>query len=294
MINKILKLSSTIMLSTVYEVPLVSMTNMYIYVGYGENLTEKDFIERYVIIEDNKTAFEDLIIWFEPKLDLSWPKSNGYAFVYVKDEDNNIGSSYFLYYVLDDVAPEIYGPDTLTFNSNSNITIEQIISYYSAFDEVDGALTITCDDVIENKSKIIKLKAVDNSNNVAIKNVKVNFVEKNNFWYIESTIDVTNKKLFNAEEIVNLLIEKDLMQNIDYLYANYNSNLYVNNYMITGLYTVGIDIYSLENNSPFTIKVNINVIDEETDEEISETHWWDSLFLFIKKLFQKIIDFFTF
>ena len=275
------------------EYPEIELQNMYLYVGYGEQLSEQEFTNKFISIKDDKTPFNKLKIRYEPELKLLWP-TNGYSTIFVTDENDNTSSKNFLYYVLDDVPPTIFGPSRLNFTKDDNIDISTILSYYSANDEIDGNINVTTDDDFNNQTTIINIKAQDNSNNISFKSIKINILEENQYWYVKTTLDLDNQNYYSAEDIVDILINKGYLENIDYLYACFKENVYESNYMIAGLYSLQIDIFTLNNSVPFTIDVELNVISNEIIETKEETYWWDSLFLFIKKLFQKIIYYFTF
>ena len=298
MIYKILKLSVISMLllnsSSPLDYPEVEASNMYLYVGYSEQLTIEEFTNRFFTISDNKTPREKLKIEYVPELKLSWP-INSYSCIYVTDEDGNSSSMNFLYYVTDDLAPEIYGPNILTFHYDENVSLEEILSYYSAHDEVDGKSEIVTNDTYQNKSTNILLQAYDKVGNVGNKLIQIDVLETPSFWYVETTLDLDNLTYYSAEEIVNLLMEKQLLEKFEYLYACYQNNIYETNYHISGLYEEKIDIYVINESIPRTINIKLNVLSSnQTIEEEKEEFWWDSFLLFIKKLFQRIIDFFTF
>ena len=114
---------------------------------------------------------------------------------------------------------------------------------------------------------------------------------ENDYWIVSNIIvEVTDDNFISASDLTELLIKENKIQNIDFLYANYLSDIYEENYMIIGLYNEQIEII-IPNNISLIFDVTIKVSSSDVLEE--KIPWYIYIFLFFKKLFQKIINFFT-
>lgn len=285
-------INTTILLMSNQNIPSIEGPNE-IYIAYSENLSIEQFTNKYFTFSDIETPKEKLKVKYKYQLTLNWPNTSC-NIITITDEDNNFATKPFTLYVKDDLGPKIYGPDSISFDYNSIPNTKEILSYYSSFDEVDGPCTISLEKELTTSSTSFTLISLDKSKNITTKNVKLNLLNEPKYWYVETTLNITNKSYLSASSIIDTLIENNYLQKIDYTYAYYIDPVYEKNYMITGLYEVEIEIYTLELKEPFIIKVKLNVSNENTNkqEEITTTPWWEKIFYFIKKLFQKIINFF--
>lgn len=201
----------------------------------------------------------------------------------VKDSSDNYSETFKINITnIDNVPPSITGPSSLKYTLENKPTIQQILSEFNVFDNVDSNLEITieedtysdsqttgtyyvslsCTDLEENKSPVftIKIEVVDI------------LLDLN-----ELSLSLPTSKNYTIEEINEII-------NLEEPYTIVQ-NTYSPNYNIKGNYIIE---YKLENSSTIIININTYTDQKQQTQITSDKQKKETLFSKIKSFFSTI------
>ncbi len=214
-----------------------------------------------------------------------------YIFFQVSDSSSNISEIFKMKVTtIDDVAPIIIGPSSLSYLLKDKPSINNILLEYKVKDNVDIDLEILVEDSTYNEkvelgTYYLSLYSIDSSNNKSAPfKVKIDIVDKL-LNLNEITLYLSTSSLKSIEEI-NALVNI----NEEYILIE---DTYTPNYSTAGSYII---TYELENSTiiKLTVKtynemLSIKEVNKEETKSISKK---ETFFSKIKSFFLKIINFF--
>lgn len=260
-----------------------------------------EFLNEYDA-SDNNTPTSLLHIEIENYEDYDFSTIGDYDLTLVtKDISNNYGYRDVSLNIIDDVAPILYAPNSITVSSYNSVTIPQIIEQARAYDEIDGEVEVKC--IGNNYSANakyagtyeVKLQATDSSNNRITATITMNVIDdKAPIWFIdEISLTLLKGEYQDATAITKTLMESNQIQQRAFIEAKFIKGIYQDNYHKVGLYETTIEI-TFQDLSVDDYDLKIKVVDKLTESTaIKKTlidHFIDFI-SFIIKHFKRFINF---
>ncbi len=210
----------------------------------------------------------------------------GTYYVTYSVSDNSQNITYFTVSVVvtDGKAPEITGDDLIS--SDKLLTDAEILSYFTAVDDVDGDITNKiyiksndCPGMIKGTYQIV-IEVKDNGNNITTKYVGYNIYDNAApVYWISDMIQVSSDVILTESQIVKILIEMGKATNNDsiVLETNYfdNSNVKgeyeiiarcTNEFGITRNEKILIGVFGKKENIKEDMPETRNEVDEKEDK----------------------------
>lgn len=254
-------------------------------ISYQNNLTEDDIYRKFKI--PSKHLIKDH--YFDSNLILNYPHTSNHI-LYLIDKENNIYQHNFTLNIIDDISPLIYGPDILEFDYKLLPSTEELLQYYTSYDEIDLYLQLEIDlqleDIITKPGKyVFNLSSQDYSCNFISKPISLNITSLDKEPYHIKRI--TKRTMINhyvsPEDMMKELISRNLIENKKYEKCHYISDEYSSNYNKEGVYMSTLEL----THSYHTIKINIKFLNEK--EALNDkTSLISSIVNFFKKIFNLI------
>lgn len=241
-------------------------------VSYLDNLNPLTYHSNFTIT-DNYYDLEDLVITVNVGTFDGTPKTSTITYT-VTDPSGNVQTAQMVVHVIDDVAPEIFGPDEFTTTISSGLTLGTILTQYSASDEIDGTrtnyITVISNNYTANKdvagTYYITLRVSDTSGNVAEKTIEVTVSDDvvPVFYVTRAFISVAESITLTLEDIIRILYVTGQIESMEgYTLV---ASTYFGNELNPGVYTLtisnGINLLSIainvDANAPVVYAIQFN------------------------------------
>lgn len=283
----------------IIEVNNLINANTLVY-SYKKALTEEDLIKE--ILLNVRVYKENVNKLFTPniKLDYFVPYKLGFFgfSIYVTDGINETYWNGFVD-IIDDYGPIISGPKVITTSINHVVTKDEILTMYSAYDDIDKNMVIK--DIYLNEYhqndnpktkgeyKII-ISAKDINNNLSMYEAKINVLDDDTkLWYLsDSTLHIIEGTKVSALELVRRLVDENMLEDLEYEYANYVSDTQIDGTQAPGIHYITIRVETKEGVFKY---LNIKVIVEENTVKEIETNVEEDIWTKIKNFFVSILNY---
>jgi hypothetical protein len=204
--------------------------------------------------------------------------------------------------MIDDVAPVISGDDEIVIKAGDVLTDADILSHYSAFDEIDGEtdVEIKNNGLTGNTNNIglytCEIESIDSSNNIALKTIFLQVTDSDgpSFYVNESIITQYGTHMISSDEIIQSLVRTNQLPEKNYVYSEFLYGNYKgeNGEIAIGTYSERVSAHADDGSieySNVTIVVK-SIIDSETN---SKTSFWSTLLSWFSNLWKSICQFFA-
>lgn len=194
---------------------------------------------------------------------------------------------------IDDIPPSIEGPDRIYAEKGQLLDEEEILSHFTAEDEIDGTildLKITSNTYSSNYDMLgvfpLIVEAADLSNNKMNKTVYVNVDDNEGpvFYVNQTMIEAYEGELISPEQATIALVENGTIPNKKYTKAEYLSGDYLASNGKAGTYQTILVSYA-EDGTKQTTKLTIKVHPNKQTNENIFIKFFKDLIAFIKKIF---------
>lgn len=212
-----------------------------------------------------------------------------YIFFQVKDSSSNISETFKMKITnIDDIAPIIIGPSSISYLLSKKPSINNILLEYKVKDNIDENLEIlveeeTFSEAIELGTYYLSLYSIDKSDNRSAPfKIKIELVDKL-LNLNEITLYLPTSSLMTIENINNLINLKEEYTLIE--------DTYTPNYSNVGTYSISyeLDDYSIIKLIVKTYNPVISI--KEVNKEENPTIKKETFFTKLKSFFLKIINF---
>ncbi len=258
------------------KMPIITLPEQEFVFSYMNNLNYDNFINEFKIDLKYKSYSFD-------KCPNFYSIGTTKGTLYLEDRSMIYLINYKLK-IIDDVPPLLFGPSKLILNK-SNLSIDNLIQNYIAYDEIDHDLKISIqehnyDKNVNEGNYFFILFTQDKSKNSTSKKVNVT-IKKNTIYEnnLDFKLTLEKKSFYYESEIIEILKNKHLLnnQNVQYHYLNLTEK---NIFSSTGIKNISLASDDLKTK----INIQLNVIDKiETKQSI--------FYSFFKNLFEKLIQF---
>jgi len=204
--------------------------------------------------------------------------------------------------IIDDIAPEINGEDEIVIKAGEKLTDEEIISHYSATDEIDGQteVTIKCNNLEGNYNSIgiytCEIESKDSSNNVATKTIFLQVVDSTgpSFYVNEGTITQFGSHMISSDEVVESLVRSNQLPKKNYVYSEFLYGNYQgkNGEIEIGTYNEKVAAHADDGSIEYA-SVTIIVKSEEQNISKHKVSFWEKIALWFVNLWKAIRHFFS-
>lgn len=202
--------------------------------------------------------------------------------------------------IIDDVNPEINGSDTISTATSSILTVDGLLSYYEAVDEIDGEnvhLGIQKDEYHEGDNSEregdydVVLVATDQSGNKAEKTITVEVRDKDApVWFVyKSVLTVIEDASLTPMEIVDKLVVEGTIDDLDYVRAEIVSGQPVDGTQEPGEYQLTIKAETMDGQTRYA-NLTLKVI--AASEAGIQQEKVNGFFQFFIDLWNSIVSFF--
>ena len=202
--------------------------------------------------------------------------------------------------VVDDVKPVISGVDEICINAGYSLSDEEILSHYSAVDEIDGETELK----IENRDigtavglYSCDVISTDSSGNKAVKTVFVQVTDSDGpeFYVNKSTITIYGYHMISSDTIVKALVTTNQLPEKTYVYSEFISGNYASetDEIDCGTYQERIAAHADNGDieySDVTIIVKSASESKETDVDLT---FWDKVVQWFASIWAAISNFFA-
>lgn len=187
--------------------------------------------------------------------------------------------------LIDDIAPVIKGPKTITTNTSKILSSEDILTLFSSHDDIDKSevtLGIEEDSYHVGRNSVTKGKynltivSSDKSGNTSSTDVVIDVEEsQDSYWYIvESKLHMVEGTKISAKELIRRMIDEGLIQDLNFKSASYIGDMSLDGTQKEGTYSITLRAETEEGIFKY---LNLNVVifkqekeETKTDEEIEK------------------------
>lgn len=233
--------------------------------SYIDNFDPSTFYSSFTIT-DNYYDLADLTITVDLDMFDGTPKTTVVSYT-VADPSGNESTAYMTVHIVDDVAPVITGPDTMTTSISSGLTLGTILTQYSAEDDIDGSrtnyITVLTNTYTPNKDVAgtyqIVIQVADLQGNIGQKTIEVVVTDDvvPVFYVTRAFISVAESIALTLEDIIRILYVTGQIDTMEG-YTLFGST-YFGNELNQGVYSVtltnGVQLLSLTINVDATAPV---------------------------------------
>jgi uncharacterized repeat protein (TIGR02543 family) len=233
--------------------------------SYIDNFDPSTFYSNFTIT-DNYYDLADLTITVDLDMFDGTPRTTVVSYT-VEDPSGNESTAYMTVHIVDDVAPVITGPDTMTTSISSGLTLGTILTQYSAEDDIDGSrtnyITVLTNTYTPNKDVAgtyqIVIQVADLQGNIGQKTIEVVVTDDvvPVFYVTRAFISVAESITLTLEDIIRILYVTGQIETMDG-YTLFGST-YFGNELNEGIYSVtltnGVQLLSLTINVDATAPV---------------------------------------
>jgi uncharacterized repeat protein (TIGR02543 family) len=233
--------------------------------SYIDNFDPSTFYSNFTIT-DNYYDLADLTITVDLDMFDGTPKTTVVSYT-VEDPSGNESTAYMTVHIVDDVAPVITGPDTMTTSISSGLTLGTILTQYSAEDDIDGSrtnyITVLTNTYTPNKDVAgtyqIVIQVADLQGNIGQKTIEVVVTDDvvPVFYVTRAFISVAESITLTLEDIIRILYVTGQIDTMEG-YTLFGST-YFGNELNQGVYSVtltnGVQLLSLTINVDATAPV---------------------------------------
>ena len=269
--------------------------------SYQEDCTSEAFLDNHVLIKDNYSSQVDVTVTDVQNNPIPKKRLGTYScLINAEDERGNITQENFSLTYIDDVPPVITSDaDEVNLTPYNAMSKEEIKSLFHATDEIDGTLSLEVieDTYTPNADKIgeysVTVKATDRSENTSTKKIvlRVQDSEGPVFYVKKSFIKATAGNIPTTEEIISSLIRQEVIPDKRYLRWDVIEGEKITNSLPVGIHEFTL-LLEAEDESSETVHVTLEILPKESSET-KTLSFFDKILLFFKKLWEKIVSFFT-
>lgn len=204
------------------------------------------------------------------------------------DASGNTATKAVQVQIVDEKAPVIEGPTTITKRNSVILTTSDILAQYSANDAYDGACDVYIieDNYTGNGDKIgqymITFGAKDQSGNIGTKVLTVDVVDDiAPVWYVDQTLIYVDASVtLTHQDIIQLMIANGEIAS-NYSLVTITNDEYEANSSVAGTYSAKIRVLYASGESLETTKT-IEVLEEEEGITNASKSFWDKVCDFFK------------
>lgn len=289
--------------------PEIEQINARIELSYTENITEEKLLTFFSFSDNYLNEIESKKITnFNSEIPENYIGEINFN-VEARDLSNNLSTFFSSAFIVDDIPPEIEGDDEIVIKAGEAFSDEDILSRYSAIDEIDGETEVTIkSNGIEGNTNSIglytcELESRDSSNNSSTKTIFIQVVDSEGpaFYVSESTITQYGTHVISSDEIVKSLVRTNQLPSKNYVYSEFLYGNYPTQEkeLKVGTYSEKIAAHADDGSVEYS-NVTILVKDEKDQTKSTNytlferiSNWFSSIWKSLKSFFAKIFTFFN-
>lgn len=258
--------------------------------SYDDIISEDQFLLNYSISDNCDPA---------PSLTTSYPtnifdKANALGTYTVKvngtDASGNTATKAVQVQIVDEKAPVIEGPTTISKRNSVVLTTSEILAQYSASDAYDGACTVYIveDNFTGNGDKVgtysIKLGAKDSSNNEGTKVLTIEVIDDiAPVWYVDNTLIYVDASVtLTHQDIIDLMIANGEIAS-NYALVTITNDEYEADPTVPGTYSAKVRVTYANGNEIESTKT-IEVLEEQSGIKSEKKSFWDKVLDFFRSI----------
>lgn len=258
--------------------------------SYDDIISEDQFLLNYSISDNCDPA---------PSLTTSYPtnifdKANALGTYTVNvngtDASGNTATKAVQVQIVDEKAPVIEGPTTISKRNSVVLTTSEILAQYSANDAYDGACTVYIveDNFTGNGDKVgtytIKLGAKDSSNNEGTKVLTIEVIDDiAPVWYVDNTLIYVDASVtLTHQDIIDLMIANGEIAS-NYALVTITNDEYEADPTVPGTYSAKVRVLYANGNEIESTKT-IEVLEEESGIKAEKKSFWDKVLDFFRSI----------
>lgn len=258
--------------------------------SYDDIISEDQFLLNYSISDNCDPA---------PSLTTSYPtnifdKANALGTYTVNvngtDASGNTATKAVQVQIVDEKAPVIEGPTTISKRNSVVLTTSEILAQYSAKDAYDGACTVYIveDNFTGNGDKVgtytIKLGAKDSSNNEGTKVLTIEVIDDiAPVWYVDNTLIYVDASVtLTHQDIIDLMIANGEIAN-NYALVTITNDEYEADPTVPGTYSAKVRVTYANGNEIESTKT-IEVLEEQSGIKSEKKSFWDKVLDFFRSI----------
>lgn len=258
--------------------PVISGNNSTIEISYTKTFDINNF-KSTLVASDNYDNLNNADIKIKSDNYTVNKKNLGTYDVIFKLKDTSNNSSIFTkkIKVIDDVAPVFSGTENIVKSHKEILTIQNIISQVTAFDEKEGNVTNKI--IIENENYTgygdkkgtyyIDLSVQDTAGNKATWRITIKVIDDTSpGWFIVNniTINLAPGAELTRTQLIELLVKSNQIQAEPSAVVTYTQDTYTENIGTPGVYSLAFKV-SNPGGTEHSYTYAINVLDEDSDDD---------------------------
>lgn len=258
--------------------------------SYDDIISEDQFLLNYSISDNCDPT---------PSLTTSYPtnifdKANALGTYTVNvngtDASGNTATKAVQVQIVDEKAPVIEGPTTISKRNSVVLTTSEILAQYSANDAYDGACTVYIveDNFTGNGDKVgtytIKLGAKDSSNNEGTKVLTIEVIDDiAPVWYVDNTLIYVDASVtLTHQDIIDLMIANGEIAS-NYALVTITNDEYEADPTVPGTYSAKVRVLYANGNEIESTKT-IEVLEEQSGIKSEKKSFWDKVLDFFRSI----------
>jgi len=287
---------------TIYDSkkPSITQNTEQINVSYSVAITPETLLEYFSFSDNYLNKLKDVEI-----TDLETVEEDNFIGkrrfkVKATDMSNNVATLESEVNVIDDIKPVISGEDEICINAGYNLTNEEILSHYSAYDEIDG----NTDVAIENRDigtavglYSCDVTSTDSNGNKAVKTVFVQITDSEGpeFYVNKSTITTYGSHMISSDTVVKALVTTDQLPEKTYVYSEFISGNYTSetDAIDCGTYQERVAAHADNGDIEYSDVTIIVKSASESTEIVVHLSFWDKIGLWFASIWSAISNFFA-
>lgn len=284
------------------KAPTIIPINSDITVSYKTDFNSDNFLNEHFIFKDNYDFSPTFSITLENGQQVPENQIGKFECVLTaEDSSGNKARKPFTMTLIDDVAPIISTEqEDINLNVENILSEDKIISFFSAYDEIDGNIDL---EVIENTYKghekiigeyRVTVQAEDRSGNTSRKTIYISVKDSQGptFYAKESFLTVTEGEIPSLEEVTESLVRQGIIPNQIYKTKEIIEGQGLTEDLPIGLHQMKLRLVS-DNDEEYLINLSIKVVEKGEISSPVKMTFWQRFCQFWIDLWNKIVAFFT-
>jgi len=283
-----------------FKNPTITQETDEINVSYSVPVTPEILLENFSFSDNYLNKLKSIeIIDLESVDEENYIGKRSFT-VKATDMSNNIATLESEVNIVDDVKPIISGVDEICINAGYSLSNEEILSHYSAHDEIDGDTDLA----IENKDigtavglYSCDITSSDSKGNKAVKTIFIQITDSEGpaFYVNTSIITTYGQHMISSDTIVKALVSTDQLPEKTYVYSEFVSGNYTSDTdsIDYGTYQERIAAHADDGDIEYSDVTIIVEKNSKTTETTLHSTFWDKIAQWFASIFAAISNFFA-
>ena len=272
--------------------PTITQLNEKITFSYKDIINKQSILDNFSIIDNYSYKVDTSISGIN--LDTSNPIGKYKIKLKSNDNSNNISTYETEIEIVDDIPPIIEGPSLINVKKGEQLSEQEILNQFKAYDEIDNNLPIK---IIQNEyfsnyktigEYVLMIQASDKSGNTTKKTIQINVIDDSGpiFYLNKTNLTMYQGDKIDTSNLIKNLIKANLLQEKNYIDISYTSSSIQQDKQLTlGEHQLLLTCKSDDNQIQY-ITLNINVIQKENNTNIFST-FINKIIEFFQSIFKK-------